>query len=96
MAKYDKKSWYNCPKNTQKHMPRNIDHGVGAIASVLLKQLHPQQVVKDKFVNADGKQRLEGCIELEVGEKLICGRRHKCIVLQYADFENVELYAVKQ
>ena len=71
-------------------------HGVGAIAQVYKRFLHPSKVIKAKYPNMRGDDKLEGLIELRREKKQVNKRTQMCIVMRHEDFANTELHAVER
>ena len=71
-------------------------HGIGPIASVQIRHLHPRRVVEAMYQNVGYQDRLDGCIELEQREMRVNRVAQVCIVLRHELFENTQLHAVKR
>ena len=81
--------------------PRSKRHGVGASVKVLLKFLHPSELVRNKYPNLQSGQRLEGCTTIRQEVKHINRRDQLSLVVTHNDFHNDEgnlheLHAVKR
>ena len=77
------------------------NHGAGAIVSVLIKFVHPLELIRNKFPNPSNQQRLENCQTLHQEVKQINRKEQLSLVVTHEDFksncnENLELHAVKK
>ena len=74
--------------------------GHGAIVSILIKYLHPSLHIRNKYINPQHNQRLEGCTALRLEERGISGRLQECVIVTHPDFlaEDglIELYAARR
>jgi hypothetical protein len=62
-------------------------HGIGPIASVQIRHLHPRRVVEAMYQNVGYQDRLDRCIELEQREMRVKTRfAPMCIVLRHELF----------
>ena len=80
--------------------PRSKRHGIGASEKVLLKFLHPSELVRNKYPNLQSGQRLEGCTTIHQEVKRINRCDQLSLVVTHNDFHDDkgnlhELHAVK-
>lgn len=76
-------------------MPETLHHGVGAVCSVLLRRLHPLQLVQHKFPNAEHQQRLDDLICIRKEIKKVSRRDQMCYVFRHDVLDdNQELHCV--
>ena len=75
---------------------KTAQHGIGAVASVCKRFLHPSKTVSEKYPNMRPDERLEGCLELRKEVKKVMRREQMCIILRHDDFPNIELHAVER
>ena len=80
--------------------PRAKRHGVGASVKVLLKFLHPSELVRNKYPNLQSGQQLKGCTTIRQEVKCISRRDQLSLVVMHNNFHNNkgnlhELHAVK-
>jgi len=50
---------------------------------ILIKYLHPSLHIRNKYINPQHNQRLEGCTALRLEERGISGRVQECIIMTY-------------
>jgi hypothetical protein len=81
----------------KKNMPREKKHhGVGAVCSVLVRNLHSKPVVAAKFPNAVASQRLEGLLCIRQETKLVNHKQVMCFVFRHDLFDDVELHCLQR
>ena len=71
-------------------------HGVGAIASCKMRFLHPSQLVREYYVNANRDLEITELLEVRRETKTINRRQQLCIVMRHDDFPNQLLHAVQR
>lgn len=74
--------------------PNHSGLGAGAICSVLIKYLHPREVVSSVFVNPEHGQRLDDLVASREEGKLVKRLNRKVVVFRSESFSS-EVYAVK-
>lgn len=75
---------------------QNNNHGIGAIATVKKRFLHPSRLIDEKYPNRRPTDELSGLLELRKEEKTVRTKLQMCIVMRHEDFPNAELYAVER
>ena len=70
--------------------------GVGAKCSVLLRFLHPQKMVKDKFPNAKHQDRLEDLVAIEQKDVVVNRKVQVCVVFRSDQFPDKTLHACRR
>ena len=81
--------------------PQSKRHGVGASVKVLLKFLHPSELVRNKYPNLQSGQQLEGCTTIHQEVKRINRHDQLSLVVTHNDLHDYEgnlheLHAVKR
>ena len=74
----------------------NSNHGIGAIASVRKKFLHPSKAVNDRYPNMVGATQVVGLKEVRKEQKNVNRRLQWCIIFKHDDFPDTELHAVER
>ena len=74
--------------------PNHSGLGSGAVCSVLIKYLHPRQVVKNVFINPGPGMRLDDLVASRVEYRRVNRRDQAVIVFRSESFSS-EVYAVK-
>ena len=74
-------------------MAPKLRNGVGAVARVKKKYLHPAKDISDRFVNQDHNEELDGLLVLRKEQKRVKRREQSCVVFRHEDFDN-EIYCV--
>ena len=76
-------------------MPRKRKQmGTGATVRVIKRFIHPSELIRDKFKNPKKGEKLDDCLVIGRGEKVVSRKHQQCIIFRHGSFENVELYAV--
>ena len=84
-----------------KMAPQKKTHGKGAIVSILIKFVHPPALIREKFLNPEKQQRLEGCLTVRQEVKEISCKDQLSLVVTHDDFKDAdgnlqELHAIKK
>ena len=77
-------------EKNKKMTPQSKRHVVGASVKVLLKFLHPSELVRNKYLNLQSGQRLEGCTTIRQEVKHINRRDQLSLVVTHNDFHDDE------
>ena len=79
-------------------MAPNICAGVGDVAPVMSKFVHPSKPIRDKYANRPKNHKLEGAVLVEEDVKVL--RRGADLipvfVFTHANFSDKKIYAAKQ
>jgi hypothetical protein len=74
-------------------MAPKLCNGLGAIARVKKKRLHPAKDISDRDVNQDHNEELDGLLVLRKEQKRVKRRVQWCVVFRHEDFDT-EIYCV--
>ena len=78
-------------------MPRKRKQmGTGATIKVIKRFIHPSEFIRERFKNPKKGEKLEDCLVIGRGEKVVRRKQQMCIIFRHGSFENVELYAVER
>jgi len=75
---------------------QNKSHGLGAVAEVSKKFLHPSKLVDEKYPNMRGDHKVNGLLEIRRESKTVRRKEQMCIIFRHDDFPNKELHAVER
>jgi len=70
--------------------------GIGAVASVLLRMLHPSAAIRERYNNVDHGTRLEGLLVIRREKRIVNNRNQMTIVMRHDNFAGLELYCVER
>jgi hypothetical protein len=76
-------------------MVRKLRNGVGAVARVKKKFLHPAKDISDRYMNQDHNEELDGLLVLRKEQKRVNTREQTCVVFRHEDFDK-EIYCVER
>ena len=81
--------------------PQKKTHGKRAVVSVLIKFVRPLALIREKFLNPENRQRLEGCLMVRQEVKKIRHKYQLSLVVTHDDFKDAngnlqELHAIKK
>ena len=77
-------------------MPKKLRRGKHAEVSVLLKYLHPQKLVNDKFPNRTATSKIDKAIVVRCEEKKVTRKQQLCCVLTHESFPDNEVHCVER
>ena len=63
---------------------KSYPHGIGAVAKVMLRFLHPSILVKEKYKNFSDNAVISGLSELREEKKRVNRREQACFVFHHA------------
>ena len=75
----------------------NLRAGVGTVASLMSKFVHPSKLICDKYPNWPKKHKLQGAVLVEVDAKAVRRGANAILVFVFThfDFPNQKFYAAK-
>ena len=75
---------------------QNDDHGIGAVAQVSKKFLHPTKLMGDNYPNVRGDHEVSGLFERRREQKNVRRKEPMSIVFGHNDFRNLGLHEVQR
>lgn len=69
---------------------------VGDVCSVLLRYLHPSQLISARYPNQEHGERLTNLLVIGTDTKRIRGIERRCVIFRHPEFENIQLYCSVQ
>lgn len=82
-------------KMTTTPTPRK-EINVGDVCSVLLRYLHPSQLISARYPNQEHGERLTNLLVIGTDTKRIRGIERRCVIFHHPEFENIQLYCSVQ
>ena len=78
--------------------PPKLRAGVGAVASVMSKFVHPSRSICHKYPNRPNNHKLEGVILVKVGKKVVRRGAYAILVFAftYFDYPDEQFYAARR
>ncbi len=70
--------------------------GIGAVASVLLRMLHPSAAIGERYSNPDHGHRHQGLLPVCCEIKKVNNHEQMTLVMRHDNFEGVELYYLER
>ena len=71
-------------------MPRKRKQmGTGATIKVIKRIIHPSEFIRERFKNPKKGEKLEDCLVIGRGEKVVRRKQQMCIIFRHGSFENV-------
>ena len=77
-------------------MPQTLRRGKDEIVTVVLRFIHPSDLIRENFLNSFRSDRLDGCKVLQQEDKMRIRKKQRSVGMTHESFLGEELYVLEK